>query len=84
MGCFDTIHFECPQCGEKIKVQSKSGNCTLKDYHHTSVPVDVAEDLRNTELKCPKCKETFYLGIPTPRVTIILTPAKQDKEIIFS
>lgn len=30
MGMFDTIVIECPNCGNEIECQSKSGDCTLK------------------------------------------------------
>lgn len=30
MGMFDTIIIECPECGNEIECQSKSGDCTLK------------------------------------------------------
>lgn len=82
MGCFDTIHFECPNCREKIKLQSKSGKCELKNYHYTSVPVEVASDVRNIKITC-FCGAEYYIGMPTPRVKLILTPVNPPDEIIF-
>ena len=85
MSYFNTIHFECPNCMyNKISVNTKSGKCKLKDYHFTSVPVDDASKIANTEITCPKCNTTFYIGMPTPRVRLILTEQKSPDEIIYS
>lgn len=58
MGCYDTIYFNCPECGEGIEAQSKSGDCLLDTYHHTEVPIDVAQDCnRHAPFECSNCKK---------------------------
>ena len=67
MGCYDTIEFPCPECGEMIYTQSKGGDCTLQNYPYTSVPIDVAQDAnRHAPFKC-RCGKLWALGnIPMP------------------
>lgn len=53
MGVYDTIYFKCPKCGEEINAQSKSGECLLKNYPNTDVPISVAYDAnRHAPFKC--------------------------------
>lgn len=58
MGCYDTIYFNCPDCGEGMEAQSKSGDCCLETYHHKEVPIAVAEDAnRHAPFTCYNCGE---------------------------
>jgi hypothetical protein len=45
MGCYDSVWFKCPNCGEKLEAQSKGGNCDMEDYTPNKVPISVALDL---------------------------------------
>lgn len=83
MSSFDTIYFECPHCGEQIIKQIISNESSDRRYHFTSVPVGVAESLNNTVLVCQNCFEEYYIGIPTPRVCLLLTPKNPPDELIF-
>ena len=64
MGMFDSIYFRCQDCGEKIEAQSKSGDCALNKYDHSSVPKSVAEDAnRHAPFGC-KCGAAYeFYGI---------------------
>ena len=74
MGMFDSIYFKCPDCGKEIEAQTKSGDCDLNSYEHTSVPVDVALDAnRHAPFKC-ECGASWQLGnIPDETTKVALT-----------
>lgn len=65
MGMYDTIIFNCPDCGEEINAQSKSGYCNLKTYPFNCVPSDVAVDAnRHAPFICV-CGNRFKFAKPT-------------------
>jgi len=45
MGKFDTIWVDCPQCGDKVAFQSKSGPCDMSEYDLAVCPVNVLHDI---------------------------------------
>lgn len=55
MGMFDSVYAPCPDCGEPVEFQSKSGPCQLKNYRAESVPAVVAEGCNGDESRCTKC-----------------------------
>lgn len=70
MGVYDTVLVPCPNCGEKIDFQSKSGDCTLAVYELENAPDDVLLDInRHDPHTCTKCKTKF---------TVILTPTVKE------
>ena len=80
MGCYETIFFECPNCGRELSGQSKSGPCILDSYHYKKVPIDVALDAnRHAPFECYKelggCGKKWEFGkIPTiDRIMVELT-----------
>lgn len=73
MGMFDTIHFNCPVCKNKIEVQTKGGKCDLLTYHQKSVPADAAGYVRGDNVTCANCNNSFYIAGPEmPRVKLRL------------
>ena len=61
MGMFDTIHFNCPNCGKRIEAQSKSGPCSLGMHNNQSVPLEVAIDANgHAPYKCDCGKEWIF------------------------
>ena len=69
MGCFDTVHAFCLNCGTEHEIQSKTGPCAQKHYHQDSVPADVAEDVNGESWICPECGSRCWLSCPhMPRV----------------
>lgn len=55
MGCFDTVRFQCPICWEPFSLQSKSGECSLKEYSWRNAPANVLTDLIGTTWTCKRC-----------------------------
>lgn len=69
MGCYDTINFDCPECGNKMSAQSKGGQCNLADYNCDNVPIDVASDAnRHAPFKCDKCGTSSWLRGDVPGI----------------
>lgn len=61
MGCYDSIKFYCPNCGNKILAQSKSGDCILSVFSYLAVPKSVSFDVnRHAPFHC-KCGKKWYL-----------------------
>ena len=82
MGAFDSIWFDCPDCGRKVWAQSKTGPCTLGEYHIGSVPIDVAQDAnRHAPLVCDCGAKWIITDIPeiTERVSLRVAPASEDR-----
>ncbi len=76
-GCYDTVVFECPKCGEDIVAQSESGSGTSAKYYIDAVPIDVAQDInRHAPFQCKKCLNSCMLGgIPsqtTVKVSLVV------------
>jgi len=61
MGCFDSVIAVCPECGANVEFQSKAGECDLRTYKVTSVPVVIAIDLDGTSRRCT-CGEFVTIG----------------------
>ena len=62
MGCYDTVIVKCPECGEEIDFQSKSGPCLLRVYSFEDCPADVMLDInRHSPVTCYTCKTEFYI-----------------------
>lgn len=82
MGAFDSIWFDCPNCGRKVWAQSKTGPCALGEYHIDSVPIDVAQDAnRHAPLVCRCGAKWIITDIPetTERVSLRVAPASEDR-----
>ena len=78
MGCYDTIYFNCADCGEEICAQSKSGDCCLGEYPSREVPVEVAKDAnRHSPFECPNCGAYWeFEGVrPSEHVSLIIKRA---------
>jgi hypothetical protein len=64
MGVYDEIVFKCPECGELMFAQSKSGECILSQYDNTMVPLDVALDAnRHAPHECYCCGEKWVFDL---------------------
>lgn len=85
MGCFDTVHFRCPHCNEKIEDQTKSGPCHLNDYEAAEgVPFDVAGGVIGDIVYCPGCGKSWQVQIPgaapTRTILILVKPPRDDDD----
>ena len=56
MGMFDTLRFNCRNCGEELDEQSKSGECMLNNYTIENCPASILADLNGTIVTCNKCQ----------------------------
>ena len=65
MGCFDTVHFKCPNCGCALDLQSKAGIGALLKYNVKSVPMDIAMDLDGETTICLECNTVVKICIPS-------------------
>lgn len=61
MGMFDRVMAECPNCGEAIEFQSKSGPCSLADYSVNDAPDEVMEGVVGDVETCPKCQSEWRI-----------------------
>jgi len=55
MGLFNYIYADCPECGEAVEFQSKSGSCTLASYHITNMPVEDFAGIVGDFSHCGNC-----------------------------
>jgi hypothetical protein len=66
MGMFDSVMVPCPECGQRIQAQTKSGDCILAFYDFPEpgaahpAPNDVMYDVnRHAPYTCPDCNTIF-------------------------
>jgi transcription elongation factor Elf1 len=76
MSSFDTVSFKCPECGHYIEVQTKAGDCRMKEYANLRVPAIIAASMNAEKVQCDCCKNTFVMASDIlPRyVPIMLLP----------
>lgn len=68
MGMFDTIHVNCPVCGEEHEFQSKSGECLLRCYSLDNCPDDVLINAnRHSPNKCD-CGSSLSIDVYNRKV----------------
>jgi predicted RNA-binding Zn-ribbon protein involved in translation (DUF1610 family) len=74
MGMFDSVLFECPECGNTIEEQSKAGNCHLDRFDQSGVPINIAVSIEGDMVYCAECSNSFIIKAPIPTtVSLILT-----------
>ena len=78
MSSFNTINFKCPNCGKSISIQSKSGDCTFKEYFCKSVPIADVSEIINKVMSCPHCQRTLVVKTNTTRVAMFLSDERYD------
>ena len=52
MGMFDRVMVDCPNCGDRVELQSKAGNCNLDKYTLETAPVQILVDIMNIPEHC--------------------------------
>lgn len=62
MGMFDSVMFRCPKCDSQMEVQSKAGECTLREYEPWSVPESIAKDIAGQTAFCDNCDKQYRVG----------------------
>lgn len=78
MGCFDTFHVNCPKCGERHSRQSKAGDCGLRDYDLTNVPLGMLWDVSRKPFSCV-CGTSFRVCTPVS-ASVVSLPPRRDGE----
>lgn len=72
MGCFDSVLVRCPQCGEDVEFQSKSGPCSLAVYRNDEgVPMSVAVGCDGDHERCDHCDNVVWLRLPKDCVVMV-------------
>ena len=63
MGMFDSVFIDCPDCGEPVEFQSKSGDNTLEKYTLDNCPLVVLFGIIDDVEVCEHCKNKVGLEI---------------------
>lgn len=64
MGCYDSVYVPCPKCNTVSEFQSKSGECTMREFMLENCPEDVLGDVnRHAPNTCEKCGTKYYVAI---------------------
>ena len=74
MGSFSTIVHNCPNCGNVLESQSKSGECRMGVYNETEVPLTIASGVIGDELHCGKCDTSWRVTCKKETVKLKLKP----------
>ena len=79
MGVYDSVIVECPNCGYDVEFQSKAGECGLKVYYPSSVPIAIAVDLNGDTERCLYCNKYYTLKslIYIDRVPMLAIPEEE-------
>jgi len=52
MSMFDSIVFDCNECGKEVDFQTKDGRCNLDRFSLNAVPRQIAVEINNLHCKC--------------------------------
>lgn len=77
MGMFDEVVGDCVGCGDRMVIQSKSGDCTLATYSAEQTPTEIAVDVEGKVVFCENCGTRHRLVAYRP---IAITPLCFIKE----
>jgi len=58
---FDSVVMLCPSCEAYLSLQSKAGECALKEYPIHNVPVEIAVSIEGDTVVCPTCNTKFRI-----------------------
>lgn len=65
MGMYDKVWVICPNCGNQVEFQSKSGDCSLNNYTLHNAPDKVLEGLLDDDYRtCETCEYTLEIIPP--------------------
>jgi len=72
---FDTVNIICYFCNNKIQIQSKAGECKLKEYDFKDAPDKILVDLSGSEVKCNCCGAIYKIETCTiAKIDLIKSP----------
>ena len=78
MGCFDTVWFNCPACGQEMSEQSKAGDCLLRDYSLFDAPPSILGSLADEQVHC-KCGKVWVIKVQTLAQLIPYRPPRDEE-----
>lgn len=61
MGMFDSLYVNCPECGNELEFQSKSGECFCSSYKKGSLTPQVAIGMDGDVVRCQFCNYRIKL-----------------------
>jgi len=71
---FDTVQYDCPNCGELASTQTKCGPCALNTYDIYNMPTEIAISFSKygVPYPCKHCGKTPIFELPkTPQGNFI-------------
>ncbi len=63
MGCFNEISFSCPECGEIMYAQTKSGSSSMRTFSNSCTPLEEVNGL-DDYIYCHECNTSFEIITP--------------------
>ena len=84
MGCFDTLVFNCPKCGEECEEQSKAmPDPSLDRFGLADAPnmvlADIEDESNKSRVHCSKCKSELRIKLAVMANVYVHVP-KEEKE----
>lgn len=67
MGMYDSLYVDCPQCGNELEFQSKSGPCALLSCKKNSLGPDIAIGMNWDIVRCEFCNKRIQLVCKIPQ-----------------
>lgn len=61
MGMFDRVWAECPNCQKDLEIQSKAGECMLRDYTLETAPTEIIEAIMGKYAYCANCDRSWQV-----------------------
>lgn len=81
MGMFDSLYTDCPNCGEELEFQSKSGECFLTSYNKEfPLSAQVAVGMDGDIVRCQFCNKRIMLECNLPlsiKFKLIITKGRR-------
>ena len=71
MGMFDSVYVNCPECGQRVEMQSKAGDCMLHEYELYDAPAILQADLAYySPWWCQHCGHGITIKVQTMAIAI--------------
>ena len=62
MGVYNTILVPCPECGNEVEFQTKSGDCSLTTYSILCAPYEEVKGIMGRNNYCRECNTEVTIG----------------------
>ena len=64
---YDSLYVSCPECGNELEFQSKSGECCISSYKKGNLIPEVAIGMNGDTIRCQFCNHRIILICDIPR-----------------